>query len=80
MDEMAAGTGPNGSNRLTRRDALKRGAVVAGVAGVAFVIPVVETISIKPAAAQGTSGGHNYGGGDDQGTNGQDPKGGGNSQ
>jgi hypothetical protein len=52
---------PIGMGGFSRRDALRRGAVIAGAA---FVIPVVQTISIKPAAAQGTSGGRNYTGGD----------------
>ena len=72
---------PTGSG-LTRRDALKRGAVIAGAA---FVIPVVQTLSIKPAAAQGYSGGHSYGRGGDLGQNQDnnsqgDPKGAGNIQ
>jgi len=73
--------GPTGLG-LTRREALKRGAMIAGAA--AFVVPVVETISIRPASAQATSAGHNWGangqGGDGQGGDGQSGDGGGNGQ
>jgi hypothetical protein len=52
-DDVTAIPQPMGSGPLSRRDALKRGAVIAGAA---FVIPVVQTIVIKPTAAQAMSG------------------------
>ena len=47
--------GGNGDDRgLTRRDALKKGALIGGAA---FVIPVVGSISMSSASAQSPSGG-----------------------
>ena len=42
---------------ISRRDALKRGAVIGGAA--AFAIPVIGTISMSQASAQTTSGNPN---------------------
>ena len=43
---------------VSRRDALKKGALIGTAA---FVIPVVATISMSRASAQTTSGNHNGG-------------------
>jgi hypothetical protein len=53
-------------NGVSRRDALKTGAVVGAAA---FVVPVVGTISLSQASAQTPS--HRSGGDDDQGDNDQ---------
>ena len=49
-----ADTGNNAQNATTRRDVLRKGAVAAGVAGVAWSAPRVEGLSLRPnyAAAQ----------------------------
>jgi hypothetical protein len=43
---------------VTRRDVLKKGAIVGGAA---FAIPVVQTISMSRASAQAASGGNSQG-------------------
>ena len=43
---------------FSRRDALKKGALIGGAA---FVIPVIGTISMSRASAQTTSGANNQG-------------------
>lgn len=41
---------------MSRREALKRGAVVAGTT--LWVAPVVQALTVSPASAQRPSGGH----------------------
>jgi hypothetical protein len=54
MSEGSNGRQARGSSGISRRDALKRGAVIGGAA---FVVPAVQSISMSRAAAQTPSGG-----------------------
>jgi hypothetical protein len=54
IDEAGAVGSSHGDDKgLSRREALKRGAMIGGAA---FVLPVVSSISMSPAAAAATSG------------------------
>ncbi len=59
MSESAMGPGERSSSGISRRDMLKRGAVVGGAA---FMVPAVQSISMSRASAQTTSGGGGGGG------------------
>lgn len=50
---------PDEHSSISRRDALRKGALIGGAA---FVIPVVTTFSMDKAFAQSASGGNNQGG------------------
>ena len=54
---------PEDHSGLSRRDALKKGALIGGAA---FVIPVVTTFSMDKAFAQSTSGGNQGGNNNNQ--------------
>lgn len=54
MSESAMSPEERPGSGISRRDVLKRGAVVGGAA---FVIPAVQSISMSRATAQTTSGG-----------------------
>jgi hypothetical protein len=62
MDEVEAGT-PNvadeqdGDSRIGRRDALKKAAVGAGVAGIVWSAPKIADLSLAPDFAAAASGG-----------------------
>jgi hypothetical protein len=60
MSENAMDPDEQSSSGISRRDVLRRGAIVGGAA---FMVPAVQSISMSRAAAQTTSVGGGGGGG-----------------